>query len=280
MSVASATNGAPGVHPAFLRGLGRAFAGALIFALPMLMTMEMWGLGFYMDPGRLAVLLALTVPMLVGLSRFGGMRPTARLRDDVADAFVVLLVAALAATVVLYLFGVLSPGMSAREVVGKIVLQTVPGSFGAMLARSQLGGEPEARRDKGAPTYWGEMFLMGAGALFLSFNMAPTEEMVLITYKMAPWQSAALAVVSLGLMHAFVYTLNFRGGSVRPGHIPAWSVFARFTCVGYAIVLGVSLFALWAFGRTDGDSLSNIISACIVLGFPGAIGAASARLLL
>lgn len=280
MSVASATKGATGAHPAFLRGLGRAFAGALIFALPMLMTMEMWRLGFYMDPGRLAVLLALTVPMLVGLSRFGGMRPTARLRDDVADAFVVLLVAALAATVVLYLFGVLSPGMSAREVVGKIVLQTVPGSFGAMLARSQLGGEPEARRDKDAPTYWGEMFLMGAGALFLSFNMAPTEEMVLITYKMAPWQSAALAVVSLGLMHAFVYTLNFRGGSVRPGHIPAWSVFARFTCVGYAIVLGVSLFALWAFGRTDGDSLSNIISACIVLGFPGAIGAASARLLL
>lgn len=280
MSVASATNGAPGVHPAFLRGLGRAFAGALIFALPMLMTMEMWRLGFYMDPGRLAVLLALTVPMLVGLSRFGGMRPTARLRDDVADALVVIMVAALAATVVLYLFGVLSPGMSAREVVGKIVLQTVPGSFGAMLARSQLGGEPEARRDKDAPTYWGEMFLMGAGALFLSFNMAPTEEMVLITYKMAPWQSAALAVVSLGLMHAFVYTLNFRGGSVRPGHIPAWSVFARFTCVGYAIVLGVSLFALWAFGRTDGDSLSNIISACIVLGFPGAIGAASARLLL
>lgn len=280
MSVASATNGAPGVHPAFLRGLGRAFAGALIFALPMLMTMEMWRLGFYMDPGRLAVLLALTVPMLVGLSRFGGMRPTARLCDDVADAFVVLLVAALAATVVLYLFGVLSPGMSAREVVGKIVLQTVPGSFGAMLARSQLGWEPEARRDKGAPTYWGEMFLMGAGALFLSFNMAPTEEMVLITYKMAPWQSAALAVVSLGLMHAFVYTLNFRGGSVRPGHIPAWSVFARFTCVGYAIVLGVSLFTLWAFGRTDGDSLRNIISASIVLGFPGAIGAASARLLL
>ena len=158
--------------------------------------------------------------------------------------------------------------------------QTVPGSFGAMLARSQLGGEPEGEREKDPPTYWGELFLMGAGALFLSFNMAPTEEMVLIAYKMSAWQSVALALVSLGLMHAFVYTLNFRGGSVRPGHIPAWSVFARFTCVGYAIVLGVSLFTLWAFGRTDGDSLRNIISASIVLGFPGAIGAASARLLL
>ena len=280
MSTAIASPRAFKADAAFLRGLGRAFAGALIFALPMLMTMEMWQLGFYMDPLRLALLLALTVPTLVGLSRFGGLRPTARLRDDVADALVVLLVAALAAAVTLYIFGILAPGMSAREIIGKIVLQTVPGSFGAMLARSQLGGEPEGEREKDPPTYWGELFLMGAGALFLSFNMAPTEEMVLIAYKMSAWQSAALALVSLGLMHAFVYTLNFRGGSARPDHIPAWSLFARFTLVGYAIVLGVSLFSLWVLGRTDGDSLKEILSASIVLGFPGAIGAASARLLL
>ncbi len=265
---------------AFMRGLGRAFAGALIFALPMLMTMEMWRLGFYMQPLRLALLLVLTVPVLVGLSRFGGMRPTAHLRDDLADALVVMLIAALAAAFTLYLFGILTPGMSPREVVGKIALQTVPGSFGAMLARSQLGGEPEGEREKQAPTYWGELFLMGAGALFLSFNMAPTEEMVLIAYKMSAWQSVGLAVVSLGLMHAFVYALDFRGGSARPAEIPAWSVFARLTLVGYAIVLSVSLFTLWVFSRTDGAGLQEIISASIVLGFPGAIGAASARLLL
>jgi len=169
MSTAIASPRAFKADAAFLRGLGRAFAGALIFALPMLMTMEMWQLGFYMDPLRLALLLALTIPTLVGLSRFGGLRPTARLRDDVADALVVLLVAALAATVTLYIFGILAPGMSAREMIGKIVLQTVPGSFGAMLARSQLGGEPEGEREKDPPTYWGELFLMGAGALFLSF---------------------------------------------------------------------------------------------------------------
>jgi putative integral membrane protein (TIGR02587 family) len=121
---------------------------------------------------------------------------------------------------------------------------------------------------------------MGAGALFLSFNMAPTEEMVLIAYKMSAWHSVALAVLSLGLMHAFVYALDFRGGSARPAKIPAWSVFARLTLVGYAIVLSVSLFTLWVFSRTDGAGLQEIISASIVLGFPGAIGAASARLLL
>ncbi|MDP1875887.1 TIGR02587 family membrane protein [Phenylobacterium sp.] len=280
MSTMIASPGAFKADPAFLRGLGRAFAGALIFALPMLMTMEMWQLGFYMDPLRLALLLGLTIPTLVGLSRFGGMRPTARLRDDVADALVVLLVAALAAIVTLYIFGILTPGMSVREVVGKIALQTVPGSFGAMLARSQLGDEPESKRDRDTPTYWGELFLMGAGALFLAFNMAPTEEMVLIAYKMSAWQAVALALVSLGLMHAFVYALNFRGGSARPQDIPAWSIFARFSLVGYAIVLSVSLFTLWVFSRTDGAGLQEMVSASIVLGFPGAIGAAAARLLL
>jgi putative integral membrane protein (TIGR02587 family) len=266
---------------AFLKGLGRAFAGALIFSLPMMMTMEMWWLGFYMDPLRLALLLVLTFPVLVGLSRFGGMRPTAHLRDDMADALVVMLVAAIAAGVILWIFGILTPEMAPREIIGKVAIQTVPGSFGAMLARSQLGAEPEGegpeRRD---PTYGGELFLMGAGALFLSFNVAPTEEMVAIAYKMSAWQGVALALLSLGLMHAFVYALNFRGGSRRPEAIPASIIFLRFSVVGYAVVLLVSLFALWIFSRTDSSGLQEIISAAIVLSFPGAIGAAAARLLL
>jgi hypothetical protein len=50
-------------------GAARAFAGALIFSLPMLMTMEMWWLGFYMDLLRLALLLIVLLPLLVRLSR-------------------------------------------------------------------------------------------------------------------------------------------------------------------------------------------------------------------
>ena len=38
-------------------GLARAFAGAIIFALSLLMTMEMWWLGFYMDRLRFAFFL-------------------------------------------------------------------------------------------------------------------------------------------------------------------------------------------------------------------------------
>lgn len=58
----------------FWIGLGRAFAGALIFAVPVLMTMEAWALGFHLHPLRLALLLVATVPTLVLLHKYGGFR--------------------------------------------------------------------------------------------------------------------------------------------------------------------------------------------------------------
>src|SRR3546814_11361266 len=67
-------------------GIARAFAGALIFALPMLMTMELWHLGFYMDRYRLVLLMIVAFPMLVGLSYYGGFEETPRLRDEIGRA--------------------------------------------------------------------------------------------------------------------------------------------------------------------------------------------------
>ena len=45
-------------------------------------------------------------------------------------------------------------------------------------------------------------------------------------------------------------------------------------------MLLVSFYVLWAFGRTDGHGLTEIIDAAVVLSFPGALGAAAARLLV
>ena len=87
--------------------------------------------------------------------------------------------------------------MSIYEIAGKVALQLVPAGMGAVLARSQLGlrdeedGE-EVRRE----SYGGELFLMAAGALFLAFNVAPTEEIVLIAHQQAsPWYGLALLLV-------------------------------------------------------------------------------------
>jgi putative integral membrane protein (TIGR02587 family) len=271
----------PALARSFLLALARAFAGALIFGLPLLMTMEMWALGFYMGPLRLALFLVVMFPLLVGLAYYAGFERSFSLRHLVLSACVAYAVAFVAAAAGLWLLAALRPGMSLGEVVGKISLQAIPASIGAMLARSQLGEqeeqeEEERRRD----TYFGELFLAMVGALFLAFNIAPTEEVVLIATMITSWHALALIGLSLAIMHAFVYALEFRGQTfLHPGIAP-WSEFLRVTVVAYLLALLICLYVLWSFGRSDGLASGELLIQAIVLGFPAAIGAAAARLIL
>jgi putative integral membrane protein (TIGR02587 family) len=264
----------------FLRALARAFAGAMIFGLPLLMTMEMWSLGFYMEPLRLALFLALMFPLLTVLAYFAGFEESFRWQQCVLDAGVAYAVAFVAATIGLALLGVLQPGMSLPEVVGKIALQAIPASIGAMLARSQLGEQEEPEEEQRRDTYGGELFLAAVGALFMAFNIAPTEEVVLIANMMTGWHALALVGMSLAVMHAFVYAVEFRGQASLHPEISALSEFLRLTVVAYALALLICLYVLWSFGRSDGLVAGELLMQTVVLGFPAAIGAAAARLIL
>ena len=265
----------------FLIALARAFAGAIIFALPLLMTMEMWALGFYMDPLRLALFLALMFPVLVVLAYYAGFEESVSWRHLVLSACVAYAVAFIAAAAGLALLGVLRPGMSIGEIIGKVALQAIPASIGAMLARSQLGERKEQRdEERRRDTSHGELFLAGVGALFLAFNVAPTEEVVLISTMMTGWHALALVVVSLAIMHAFVYAVEFRGQVSLHPELSVWSEFLRLTVVAYALALLVCVYVLWSFGRSEGLALGELLMQTIVLGFPAAIGAAAARLVL
>lgn len=274
--------------PSFAVGLARAAGGAVIFSLPLLMTMEMWQLGFHMSRVRLALLLVVIAPLLVGLSHFSGFEETFEPLEDVVDAFVAYAVGFVAGAVVLSLFGVLRSGMSLDELAGKVALQAVPGSMGALLAQSQFGGQQQRERQEqgaqeqgGRPSgYASQLFLMAVGALFLAFNVAPTEEMVLIAHMMTPWHLLGMAALSLGAMHAFVYALEFRGQhAIDPGH-SAGGVFLRYTVVGYALAILISAYVLWTFGSLDATDRMEATAIVLVLGFPAAIGAAAARLIL
>jgi putative integral membrane protein (TIGR02587 family) len=265
----------------FAVDLLRAFGGAMLFSLPMLMTMEMWWLGFYMEPLRLALLMLLNIPLLIGLSYYGGFEATPEPMADVLDAFSAYAIGFIAATVMLSLFAIIETGMSADELIGKISVQAVPASIGAMLARSQLGESQQTEEKRRSARYGGGLFLMAVGALFLSSSLASTEEMVLISYKMTPMHVILLVVFSLLVMHAFVYAVVAQGRTPVPPHaISFWTVLIRFTIVGYAIALLISVYVLWTFERTEGMPLRQVIPATIVLGFPAAVGAGAARLIL
>ncbi len=271
----------PRANADFGKGLARAFAGAMLFALPVLMTMEMWSLAFTTHPDRVVLLLALFFPFLVGLSWHAGFEATFSWRDDVIDALVAYAVGFVAAFLVLALLGVLQRDMPLREIVANLCLQAVPASIGALLAQSLLGQRDAGEESRGGVNaYASELFIMAVGALFLAFNLAPTEEMVLIGIDLPTWNAVLLMVLSLAIMHAFVYSVNFRGRRHDPRQASGINLFVRFTAMGYLLALLLSAYLLWTFGRLEGLSLLNALKTTLVLGFPAAIGAAAARLIL
>ena len=196
----------------FLVALARAFGGALIFGLPLLMTMEMWALGFRMQPLRLALFLTLMFPLLVVLAYAGfeesvgwqhGAQRLRRLRGRVRRG-----------RRRPRALGVLRPGMS----LGDRRQDLAPGhrraSGPCWRAVSSASGRNRRMRSGGG-TRTGELFLATVGALFLAFNVAPTEE-VLISTMMTGWHALAIIGVSLAIMHAFVYAVEFRGRTRSP----------------------------------------------------------------
>ena len=83
--------------------------------------------------------------MVVGLSYFEGGDETFKI--EMLDALVACAAGYTVAAVMLRLFGIIKPGMSADEIVGKISLHAVPGSIGAILARRLLEVE-ETKKEK------------------------------------------------------------------------------------------------------------------------------------
>lgn len=271
----------------FVRGIARGFAGALLFSIPMLMTMEMWFLGFYMSRERLLLLLILNMPLLLLLSHRIGFEHTATWTQSARDAIVAYGMGILASAAILILLGVITIDMPLDQWIGMVAVQAVPASIGAMLGRSQLSmsdddddESEDAREEQQGTSYAIELFMMAVGALFLSLNLAPTEEMILLAYKMTPWHALALTAISILLMHGFVYALAFRGGHALQEDEPRWHAFIRFTLPGYVLALVVSFYALWTFERLDGMASAEALLVVIVLAFPAAIGAAAARLIL
>lgn len=112
--------GGRGANLEFLVDVARAFGGAIIFALPMFMTMEMWWLGFYMDRFRLVLLALLNVPLLTALSYHAGFKETFNLKDDLIDTFVAYAVGIVAAVIVLLLFSVIEFGMPLDEIIRSV----------------------------------------------------------------------------------------------------------------------------------------------------------------
>ncbi len=262
-----------------LRDMGRAAAGALLFSLPMLMTMELWYIALYIERWKLLLFLFSSFPLLILLSRMIGFEKTTGWSEAVKDSMVAVGISFSTCFVVLFLLGVLSSDLNLNNLTAAVAVQLVPASIGALLARSQLGVE-KAEDNERPESYSRELFLMAVGALFLAFNVAPTEEMLLISYKITYLHTLAILAVSLLIMHGFVFSLGFAGGRELTDELTTPRAFMFFTLPGYVISALLSLYLLWIFGSLDGLAPGAVSKAVVVQALPASIGAAAARLIL
>lgn len=190
--------------------------------------------------------------------------------------FAAISVAAIAGALVLLLFGVIAPGQPPDEWLAKIAVVTFPGGIGALLADKQMNEQGD-EEDDGERSYYGRLFVILVGALFVALNVAPTEEMMLIAFQVSPWQAATLAIVSVLLLHALLFGVALPGRQSRRGDEGFWAVFVRYSLAGYGICALASLFLLWAFGRTDGVGVGELAEFVVVLSFPAVLGAGLAH---
>lgn len=260
------------------KGLGRAFGGALLVALPVLMTVEMWRAGVMIPRSRLVLLVVLTMALVVGLSHhYGFLRGESvgavGVMFEGATAFVVGLGAA---AVVLTVGSVAKPLVSWEDALSMITIESLPAAVGASFARTQLGEGTQKANQRNF--YHQELLVMTAGAVVFVASIAPTEEVVRMAGKMSTVDGVVLAVFSLAVMHAFVYVLEFKGGYSSSEGLGR--VFLAYTVAGYVVALVVSAYLLWTLGRYSGTGLQGAVMEMVVLALPAGVGAAAARLVV
>lgn len=264
------------------RDYARGVAGGLLVAVPLLMTMEMWWGGVAMPAGRLLLFLVFNFGVLLILEHYSGFREDETFADEFEDAVVALGLGLLIAGVTLSVFNLVRPGLSLRAVAGRIILESIPVSIGVSVATSQLGREsPRAREKRENTGFWGMQAAALAGAMFFGFNVAPTQEPVLVGLRMKWWHTVVLLTLSLTHTYAIVYAVNFRGGAPMEHGRAWWEALLANSTTTYVVALAVAAYLLWTFGRIDaGTGLPAAVHMTVALGFATSLGAAAANLIL
>ena len=272
----------------------RAASAGMLFGIPLLYTMEVWWAGATTGPARMLGVLAATFTVLVVLNHTAGFRQSkdVRIVDALRDAVEGLAISLVSVFVVLVILREVDGGTSVREGLGKVVYEATPFAFGVGLARHFLQkGRTEgddgddADREDGAAAGRGmnaTVVDVGAtllGAVFVAFNIAPTDEVPMIAAALSPLWMLVLVAATLVISYCIVFEAGFSNQEKRrqqPGVIqdPVTE-----TLVSYLLSLLAAASMLAFFGRLEVEGpLLHVIGPVLVLGLPAAIGGAAGRL--
>lgn len=273
-----------------LLDLARAAAGGMLFGIPLLYTMEVWWVGSTTEPLQSLAVLAVAFVIIVVLHRTSGFRREQEVSwvDAAMDAVEALAVGLVCVTLILLMLRELTMDTPVAEALGKITYEATPFAIGIGLAHAFLHrGRAEQdegsgdKGDKGGPLR-ATLTDVGAtviGAVFVAFNIAPTDEIPMLAAAMGPGWQVALVATSLVVSYWIVFESGFSSQEKRRSQPGVLQRPVTETVVSYSLALVTSAVMLWFFQQfSPGEPLSARLGYVVVLGLPAAVGGAAGRL--
>ncbi len=262
-----------------LREYGRGIAGGFLFSLPLLLTLEMWAAGASFSPARLLAGLLATLVLLCGYNAYAGLRFDSTFTEIVIDSVEELGLGLALSAILLALLAGASGLLTGREFVGAVITQGLMVAIGVSVGTAQISSEGAGQGSAGRHlTLASEVVLALCGTVLVAANVAPTEEVVLMAGRMGPGRLLAVMAISLALAAMLLYHSGFSGSARFAGTRRQEVV--EGAIITYATALAGSAALLWYFQRFDAGAPHMAVAQCVLLAFPGTLGAAAGRLLL
>lgn len=281
------------------RDLLRGIAGGLILGIPLIYTLEMWGLGIAMSAPQLLGIFLFMLVINVLFSYLAGFREkniTGSLSHAIEDAVTSMTLSLGIATLVLFLIGRIDPYSSFRySSVGEIILQGTILSLGATFTNlkfSRKKGSANRSLNLNKPHLLfnhekkqiiidlNDLAATLAGATVFAFSVAPTEEVVLIAGSLKNWQLILLLIAELSTAHIIL----FASGIMDQKNYEKQSFFQKpwvETVLATFISMIIASILLVLIGMPESHSnLSSLLASTIVLSFPAVVGGAAGRLII
>ncbi|MBW3667682.1 MAG: TIGR02587 family membrane protein [Actinobacteria bacterium] len=270
--------------------LVRAVSGGMLFGIPLLYTMEVWWIGSQTQTVHmLGVLVFMFVPVFL-LNRTAGFRTTQdiRRRDAAMDSVETVALAVVSVFLLLVLLREVTATTPLEEALGKIVYEATPFAIGSAIAQHMLRRAPaeaedeateEAADGKGLQATLVDVGATTIGAVFIAFNVAPTDEIPMLAAAMPAAWLIAMVLASLVISYCIVFVAGFSDQKRRRNQPGIFQHPMTETVASYLVSLVVAAGMLWFFQRlTPEDPMSLVVSHVIVLGLPAAVGGAAGRL--
>lgn len=283
-----------------LRDLVRGASGGFLFGIPLLYTMEVWWIGSFTKPSLMLAVLAAVFVIVFFLNRTDGFRQAKpdRPLQAVMDSVEAVAISLVCVTLVLLLLREVTLQTSLNEALGKIILESVPFAIGIGLARSiMVGGreqppDDESEADAGSRSspvpdqlpdnYNATLADIGAtlvGSIFIAFNIAPTDEVPMLSAAASPPSLLALIAASLIFSYCIVFAAGFTTQEKRLQQQGAFQHPLVETVMAYLVSLLSAAIMLWFFQRLSfSDPWTTWLEQVLILGLPASVGGAAGRL--